>query len=148
MQLTLPKSDSDSSDNPFLRLESQQRAVLGGTLQSQLTPPSYHPFSPSASLSSTPDTIRSGQLHGSKAACCIAGLHYGTPSETSRKTEYNTDVTCFCSPIQITKFYTSFSTASIHIEIPKSHTSNDTGFLSNFECNMPTNITRAGLVDC
>lgn len=39
---------------------------------------------------------------------CIAELCHSTPGETtSRRREYNIDVKCCCSPIQITKFHLS-----------------------------------------
>ena len=79
-------------------------------------PPSFHSLSlflqqfPGALLSSTADTIQSGQLHGSKSEWVVyAELCHSTPGvTTNRSREYNIDVKCCCSPIQITKFHVPF----------------------------------------
>lgn len=61
-----------------------------------------------------------------------AELCHSTPGvTTSRRSEYNIDIKCCCSPIQITKFHLPFPITSSHTYILQSHANNDAGFLFN-----------------
>lgn len=79
-------------------------------------PPSFHSLSPFFSSSFLELCCPQQQTQykavsfmvPKPSGLCIAELCHSTPGETtSRRREYNIDVKCCCSPIQITKFHLS-----------------------------------------